>query len=451
MLRRFAEDLYREAVSLPTPVRLRIWTVSIVAAALALLAAAGIGLTQLRGEVREISASSAPLAATASDLYFALSDLEAQVARLVMIDNASSLSDNQLDALLTYQRRSAEVDADIQQILNAAANDTDRATARRLLDEVALYRQLAWEALAVERQETPTEPGTLPPAALGYYTSATNVLHFSLLPTAKLLRESSRDALNRSYADQRSTATWGVALTVVLGLGLLVLLVFVQVRLTARTHRLVNAPLVLATLVTLGLVACASFVFLDETNRLSSARDNHFTPYLNLTQAQAVSYDAAADTSRYVLSGNLTYYDQDFTRKSDCLAKGGACGRDSDVLSGGLTTGSGLTDAQAKDLLGRWQAYQRDHERIVFLANSGESGPAIAKLTGIRRGDATFDFFYFDTAVTNLVAQRRAAFDGAMREAGDEVAVWPVLSVVLMAAVALLVPLGMRPRLSEYR
>src|SRR5690349_12260008 len=77
MVRRFAEDLYRERVALPTPVRLRIWTASIVAGALALLAAAGLGLTQLRGEVRAISTESAPLAATASDLYFALSDLEA--------------------------------------------------------------------------------------------------------------------------------------------------------------------------------------------------------------------------------------------------------------------------------------------------------------------------------------------------------------------------------------
>src|SRR5579859_518448 len=370
-----------------TPVRLRIWTTSLVAGALAVLAATSIGLTQLRSEVRAISGQSAPIAATASDLYFALSDLEAQVARLVMIDNGAGLSDNQLDALLTYNRRGAQADADIQRIINAASTDADRTAARHLLDELALYRQLAWQALAVERQEATGIPGQLPPAALGYYTHATNVLHFELLPTAKLLRESSRDALDSSYDDQRTTALWGTTLTLVLGLALVTLLVFVQVRLAVRYRRLVNPMLALATLITVGLVVSATFVFTDETARLNRAQTEQFTPYLDLTAAQAVSYDAAADTSRYLLSGNLAYYAQDFGTKSDCLVKGGACGPDGDVLDIGLSQAAGLTAAQRQDVLARWTVYQQDHERVLARADAGQVDTAISTLTGIRRGD----------------------------------------------------------------
>src|SRR5262249_36412033 len=161
----------------------------------------------------------------------ALSDLEAQVARLVMIDNAPALSNNQIDALLTYHRRSAQIDADVQQILGAATTDADRAAARLLLDQIADYRQLAWQAIAVEGQGPAGVPGVLPPAALGYYTHATNVLHFQLLPTAKLLRQSSQQRLDAAYSDQRATAVWGVVLTLFFGLGLLALLGFVQLRL----------------------------------------------------------------------------------------------------------------------------------------------------------------------------------------------------------------------------
>ncbi len=434
-----------------TPLRLRIWTTSLVAGALALLAATTVGLTQLRSEVRAIGDRSAPIAATASDLYFALSDLEAQVARLVMIDNADGLSDNQLDALLTYNRRGAQADADIQRIINAAGTDADRSAARHLLDQLALYRQLAWQALAIEREEATGVPGQLPPAALGYYTHATNVLHFQLLPTAKLLRESSRDALDTSYDDQRTTALWGTVLTLVLGLGLVALLLFVQVRLAVRYRRLVNPVLALATLVTLGLVASASFVFTDETDRLHRAQTEQFTPYLDLTAAQAVSYDAEADTSRYLLSGNLAYYAHDFGTKSDCLVKGGACGPDGDVLDRGLSQAPGLTAAQSRDVLARWDAYQRDHDRVVARADAGQVDTAIGTLTGIRRGDAAFDFFYFDAAMTDLTTTRRQAFDTGIAQAGDEVRIWPVLSAVLMAVVAALALLGMRPRLAEYR
>ena len=77
----------------------------------------------------------------------------------------------------------------------------------------------------------------------------------------------------------------------------------------------------------------------DITQWLSAARDDSLTPFLQLSQARALSYDAAADTSRFLLSGNLALYQQDFTRKSGCLVGngngGGACG------SAGLAPGRG--------------------------------------------------------------------------------------------------------------
>ena len=415
-----------------------------------------VSLAQTRSEVRAIGDESAPLAATASDLYFALSDLDAQVARLVMINNASDLASNELDALLTYQRRSAEVDADIERILAAATSDTDRATARRMLDQLGLYRQLAWQALAVEQQEQSTAPGVLPPAALGYYTHATNVLHNELLPTAKLLRDSSQAALERSYQDQHTTANWGTTATLLLGGGLVALLIFVQIRLMARYRRLVNPLLLPATLITLGLVLSASFVLLDETDRLQTARSRHFTPYLQLTQAQAVSYDAAADTSRYLLSANLSNYDNDFHTKSDCLVKGGDCGG-GNALPGWQSSSSGLTQAQRDEVVGRWAGYQRDHEKIIEQAQSNQAGLAIDQLTGLRRGDASFDFFYFDASVSDLAATRRQAFDAAMADARGELTGWgelaglPVVPPVLMLAVMVLAAIGMWRRLAEYR
>ena len=160
-----------------TPVRLRLRVLALLLVAVALLVTTSLLMSRVQHQVRIIGGEAAPQAATASDLYFALSDLDAQVARLVLIDNASALSGTKIDALSTYQQRSRQLDADLARALTTSATTEDRRLVQQLMNDLAVYRQWAWQALAVESQLPPQPPGKLPPAALGYYTQATNVLH----------------------------------------------------------------------------------------------------------------------------------------------------------------------------------------------------------------------------------------------------------------------------------
>jgi hypothetical protein len=429
-----------------TPARLRLRTLWVAVTAIALLALSSLLMARLQEQVRVIGDEAAPQAATASDLYFALSDLDAQVARLVLIDNAEALAGSQIDALGTYRERSLQIDADLQRALTTATSDADRATILTLLDNLAVYRQWAWRALTVESQLPPQPPGKLPPAALGYYTQATNVLHLELLPTAERLRDASQQRLDDAYAEQRLTTALGVGLAVLLGGGLVALLVATQIWLARRFRRTVNPALLLATVITLGLVVSACTVFLVEDNRLGAARRDSLEPYLALSQAQAISYDAAADTSRYLISAGLAYYREDFNRKSGCLTNGGTCGTAGEEIDGGLAAVAG--DGEVLD---RWRGYQRDHEQILGLADSGRTAAAIDSLTGIRRGDAAFDFSYFDAAIGAIATGRKQAFDADLRDAERLLTGWVVIPIVAMGLVLLLVPLGVRKRLREYR
>jgi hypothetical protein len=427
---------------------------SVVLTAAALLAATSLLMARVQEQVRIIGAEAAPQAATASDLYFALSDLDAQIARLVLINNAPELSSSQLDALSTYRERSIQIDTDLALALTLATSDEDRATVVGVMHDLASYRQWAWQALAVERQLPPQPAGEpLPDAALGYYAQATNVLHHQLLPAVKRLRDTSRARLDRAHADRRTTEVWGIGLLVLLGGGLLAQLGRLQVWLVNRFRRWLNPAVVVATLVTMGLIGSAGVVFFLAGERLSAAHRDSFAPYLALSEAQAISYDAAADTSRYLLSGNAAYQ-QDFADKSACLTSGGSCGSSGDEIDGGLVAiaaGPGTTDRQAQDLLDRWLGYQEAHERIVALADDGETPAAIDALTGIRRGEAAFDFYYFDAAISQLAAERRQAFDAAIRDAEGLLAGWSLIPIVAMGAVIALVLLGLWTRLAEYR
>jgi len=405
-----------------TPARIRQKVVVVVVAAAALLATTGLLMSRAQEQARIIGEVAAPQAATASDLYFALSDLDAQVARMVLIDDADALSGSQIDALGTYRERSSQVDEDLARLLATA----DHAAVVRLTNDLATYREWVWQALTVESQLPAQPPGKLPPAALGFYTQATNVLHLRLLPGAKGLRDASETRLDRAYGQQRLVAGLGIGLALLLGGLLLTLLVRFQVWLVRRFRRLLNPALLGATVVTFGLVVSACLIFGGSAQRLGAAREDSLDPFLALSQTRAVSYDAAADTSRYLISGGLPYYTADFTAKSDTLVADPA-------------------------VLERWRAYQRDHERIVALADSGRTAEAIDALTGIRRGDAAFDFSYFDAAISAVAADHKQAFDVSFRDGQGLLTGWVVIPIAAMALVILLVPLGVRRRLAEYR
>ncbi|MGX6606623.1 hypothetical protein ACWKSP_31545 [Micromonosporaceae bacterium Da 78-11] len=409
-----------------TPVRLRLQTSLILAVAVVLLAATGLLTARVREQVRIIGTVAAPQAAVAADLYFALSDMDAQVARLVLTAGVDELAAGRIDALGAYRERSHQVDADLQSSLTTATGAVERAVVLQLLDHLAVYRERVWQAL------------TAGPAARGYFTQATNVLHLELLPTAERLRTASEDRLMRAYGSKQRTAAWAVGLAVGLGATLLLLLIALQVWLARRFRRLVNPALLAATVLTLGLVLPAIAVLTAQERRLGDARDQSLTPYLALSKARAISYDAAADTSRYLISSRLALYREDFTRKSDCLVDGGGCG-----LVDGLAGEPAVVD--------RWLAYRRDHERIAGLADAGRTAEATSALTGIRRGDAAFDFAYFDAAVQQIAAAHRQDFDTAVRGTSLLLTGWSVVPPVTLGLVLLLVPLGVRRRLAEYR
>jgi hypothetical protein len=353
------------------------------------------------------------------------------------------LSGSQLDALGTYQERSRQADEDLQRSLTTATGPADRAIVLDLMHQLAVYRQWVWQTLTAQSQAPPQPPGRLPPDALGYYTQATNVLHLQLLPAAERLRDAGESRLDRAYADKRSTELGAAVLAVLLGGGLVVLLVVLQVWLARRFRRVLNPALALATLLAVGLTAGVLLVLGAQGQRLSSARDDSLTPFLQLSQARALSYDAAADTSRFLLSGNLALYQQDFTRKSGCLVGNGNGNGNGACGSAGLAPGS--------EALDRWLGYQRDHQRVVALAGAGRTAAAVDVVTGIRRGDAAFDFSYFDASIGTVATARKAEFDAALRDGERALTGWPLIPLPVLGVVMLLAVLGVRKRLAEYR
>ena len=437
-----------------TPVRLRLWSALTVGAAALLLAVLSLVMSTVQGQVRVIGREAAPQAATAADLYFALSDLDAQVTRILLAGDSDELAGSRVDALGAYRDRGYQVDQDLQRSLGAEAGEADRAVVLRLMDGLAVYRQRVGQALAA-----PT-----PADALGYYTQATNLLHQRLLPDARELRDHSMDRLDDAYVAKAATESNGITFAVLLGGLLLALLMGLQIWLARRFHRTWNPALIVATVVSALLPAAAIMVLSVQSGQLSGGLDRGLGPYLALSEMRALGYDAAADTGRFVVSANLGYYRDDFTGKSACLTGDPACTTPRldvdayvprDAAEEPVTTAAsargGLPRLAGAEALSRWNAYRTGHEKILTLAAAGKTTEAAQLLTGIRRGDAAFDFAYFDASVSEATDKRKADFDRALASAERTLTGWVILPILLLAPVIVLIPLSVRKRLEEYR
>ncbi|WP_231953880.1 hypothetical protein [Actinoplanes derwentensis] len=409
-----------------TPARLRLWAVLAAGAAAALLLALTLVMAGVREQVRVIGLQAAPQAATAADLYFALSDLDAQVTRILLAGDSDELAGSRVDALGIYRDRGYQVDHDLRLLLTT---DAEPAVVLRVMDGLTVYRQRVGQALTA-------------PDSLGYWTQATNLLHLRILPDAARLREASTGRLDAAYRAKAAYESAGSAVVIVLGGALVGLLIQLQIWMARRFRRNWNPALVVATGLSVLLLAAAVLVLQLQSRQLADGRDDGLGPYLALSELRALGYDAAADTGRYLVSGNLSYYRDDFTGKAACLTGEAPCDTSA---TGGL---SRLAGAEAAV---RWAGYQRVHLRILNLADAGRADEATRLLTGIRRGDAAFDFAWFDASVAEVAGEREQDFARALRAAETTMTGSTVLPGAILTVVVALIPMAVRRRLAEYR
>jgi hypothetical protein len=263
------------------------------------------------------------------------------------------------------------------------------------------------------------------------------------------------------------TGRAGVAVT---GLLLLALLVGLQYFLAIRFRRLLNPGLALATLAALVLLALSIATLTGQANDLRDAKENGFDSVLALSRARAISNNANADETRFLLDpGRADTYEQVFLSKSQSVLY---------VPAGNLATYSqsvqeqidlsrrtgerrflGLLgnetrrqvtgqSAAIERVLADYGTFQSDDREIRRLVASGQRDEAIRKRLS---STAASPFSRYDTSLNALVDLRRGTFTKAVRAADDGTSGWHVLLPAAGLVIVALVLVGVRPRLAEYR
>jgi hypothetical protein len=422
--------------------------------------------------LQQIGHQSEPQVLATTDLYFALNDMDAQVANVLLVGGQRGLGIDRQQALTIYEQDRMRADQDLQR---AAAVAGPAPSLRSVLDGLGSYEALAGEAMYLDGQSSP-RPGRPPAAALGLYRQATDLLQGSILPSAHNLTAANATALDRTYQARRSAARYGELGAVLTGAALLAVLTGMQFYLAVRYRRLINPALAGATLIAVLLAAGSIAELSAQAGQLHVAKSEAFDSIIALSQARAISDDANADESRYLVDpGRAGQYQQAFQDKSQQLVRLAGAGifqydaalarvisayrtDNADIRFGGYlgTEFRNITftgeRAEAESALAAYQVYERDDRHIRALNRDGNLRGAIAFDTSYARGNSNWAFTQYDDALTALIAINQHAFDQAISSGQRDVHGWT--AIIPAAAVALIIAAvlaGVRPRLAEYR
>jgi hypothetical protein len=412
-------------------------------AILALLGATAASFFEAQARASTVT-SRAQTATQAGDLYFALADLDAEAARLVLLGDGDAApgqaapnqadtppgngayDGDQLSALMAYNSRTAQVGSDLQALASDGADSTTIAA------EVTTYRSIADAAVGLD--EYPGSPAGQPlSTAIGFYSRAETLMHAVVLPNAAQLRDQTAAASTQAASDARTWAIAGLIGTLVLGVVAVAALVVVQRRFSALFHRTLNPALLVATAVTIGLVGGAALA-LGATARDAGAAGSRLSTYLQVVRTRADSYDVDGTAVRSVLMpyafGRAQLASQEQTVNQDLAALDGAAG-------------------PAQSLWNKGPA--ADYGSILNALNDGNTTQALTVETGTARGDDAFDFFDYDHTLQLLDTRRLASFQAASDGLSTDVGPWLLWPWILAGATLLLIALAIRPRLAEYR
>ncbi|SDH00770.1 hypothetical protein [Nonomuraea jiangxiensis] len=435
------------------PGRIRVISGITVAALALLFAALAVGSSSARDGLRVIGRDAGPQVVATAGLYLALSDMDAQVANMLVMGD--QYTRQRAEALDQYERRRTEANQALLKAFELSGdNPAERRTVESVLDGLGRYERLAGQALLLdERSAHP--PGPPPREVVQTYRSATDLMRLELLPQAYNLTLETGTIVRSTYDEKALMVPLVRGAVLVAGLIALGCLIWLQVFLARRFRRVFGPALLVATVTTAVSLFFGVNVLGQDEEALRTAKSAGFDSVLTLARARAISNSMQGDESRYLLdqeradtyehtyldkslsviyfdAGNLDAYHEKVAERSD------------DFL--GLL-GPELVGMEGEDVMAAYRDFQAADMTFRRLALDGRANDAVAA----RLGPVTSAFHSFDQAMVQLADRHQSVFTAAI-DTGESALnnLWRLLPYAI-GAIGLLVIAGVWPRLKEYR
>lgn len=457
--------------------RVRALAALVLAALAVLLTVTLVGIGDAREGLRALGHREGPMVVATSDMYLALSDMDAQVTNVLLTGGEDGwLCDPEQGCersgeRYAYDIRREDAQRAALQAALLARDDPERLrTVQSVLDGLYAYDQNVQAAMeAGRRRDGPV--GALPPEGVRRYRAATDLMTRNLLPKAYNLTLDGAADVDTAYRDEHSAVRAGWFRVLGAGIALLAALASLQVYLARRFRRLLNLPLAAALAGALVLTVAGASLLATEADHMRVAKTGGFDPTLTLTRARAIGKGLDTDRARQLLDpAQADRYDQMYLEKSQSILyiKGAtslaAYYRELDRRVASVTQDGGTVDfggfygtrARRTDdagaLLTDYRRYQ-DHDRAVRgLAEGGDRPGAVRAHLDPRWAPLPHPAFRahdqeLDARISHHDFLRARSVADGDRALGP----WNWLPPVAALAIAALVVAGVWPRLSEYR
>jgi hypothetical protein len=381
---------------------------------------------------RDIAERLEPLNADVSTLYQSLADADATVA-------AGFLSGGVEPAEVRARYDSHILTATASLAGAGTQAGAEVVTANRIADittQLPVYTGLVERARANNRQDLVV--------GAAYLRRASELMQSSILPEAAEMQRQQASRLNDAY--QRAGAVPVVAFAACGAT--LAGLIWVQVFLCRRTHRIINIGLVMASAAVLAGLAWWTAAGMASAGSLARSLEHSRAVSDALGPAQIMALQARAVESLGLITRD-SGSELDFDARMQVLARNGGAGGALGAAEEFASDPQGRALVQAANDAA--QGYSSAHEEVRRLDDAGEYIKAVDAAVSTHQASAATAFGRLAAALQTAVEYERVAFTRDIDRARGWLTGLPagIGTLALIAAVG--VALGVRQRLEEYR
>ena len=428
-----------------------------------------LGIQDQRNAIKTVGKDTVPSIITAQRLKDGMAGMDAFAASEFLVPSSNTQNsflepvekDNDGTIVQSYNERYRSVTERLIAAANNITYDEEREPIQTM--QLGIGEYVAKIQQARDAHARRDQAGTL-----AAYLSAVEVLDKTLLPAADRLDQANLKVLDRTYGEQRFASARSLFLIAIVTLGLAGILVMLQLFLSQRTRRTFNPFLLSATAIALLFLVHTIGSLLSASNHLKVAKEDAFDSMHVLRQARALAYSANADESRYLLDvRNAATHEQAFFNKLNQIAAPpiGQTLEQIILLAQQDTKLTGLTGFLGEELsnitfpgerqavienLSTLSQYLQIDKQIRQLQQSGKYREAIALCVGNNPGESNWAFEQFKKANQKTYDVNDKAFKDAITQGDQDLEGFEVKSTIVTITIALLVLLGVMPRLKEY-
>jgi hypothetical protein len=416
-----------------TPGRLTLTSVAVVVGALVLGAVALTAEQAREHAANAVASQTEPVLLGAVKLYASLSQADATATTTFL---AGGLEPPGRRALYVGDIATATALLATLGRQSGASAGTQQAVAT-ITEQLPVYTGLIEAARANNRQGFPV--------GAAYQRKASGLLSARILPAAGRLYETAATRLNDDYRAGVAGPplfAFGVAVA-----GALVLLILLQLHLAGVTRRILNVPMLAASVVLAGLAVWGLLGLIGEQNALAGAQRDGSDSVELLSATQILASRAQADESlALVARGGDTQAFNDFDAVMRALAPAGGGGLVDAVTAQAGRTGTARANKVLPTTLA---AYRVRHGQILQQLNRGRFSKAVD--LEVREATGSFSADRLSRNLNDQIGAAQSRFLSDAEDAGTAVRGLTVGIPLLSALAALLTLVGLRQRINEFR